>query len=220
MKTVAAIMFALGIAAPLSAQTRSQPPRPSTTSNYPALSPRAFAEFSQQQFAAKDTFAAIFGDSTGSFKGGGGELVFGRRIFVEVSASRFDATGERVFRSENTNIPLGIPLTAKVTPVEVIGGLRFPVWVHLIPYAGIGFGSFKYEETSKFNTDDENVSVRKSGLVLIGGVEYRLGRWIGVSADAHFSRVNGIIGSGGISQEFGEDNLGGIAARFRVIVGR
>jgi opacity protein-like surface antigen len=214
MKTLVACGLALAIASPLMAQTRSG------ASDYPAISPRAFAAFSQQQFAAKDTFGAVFGDSTGSFRGGGGDVVLGRRIFVEVSAARFEETGERVFLFEDTVNRLGIPLTATITPIELLGGIRFLRWERLIPYAGIGFGSFKYEETSQFNTDDENLSVKKNGLVLVGGAEFRLGRWIGVSADAHYSRVHGILGAAGISQEYGDDDLGGIAARFRVIVGR
>jgi hypothetical protein len=35
-----------------------------------------------------------------------------------------------------------------------------------------------------------------------------------------YTHVPGIIGSGGVSQDAGESDLGGVAARFRVVFGR
>jgi hypothetical protein len=35
-----------------------------------------------------------------------------------------------------------------------------------------------------------------------------------------YSSVSDILGQGGLSQELGEDNLGGVAVRFRLMVGR
>lgn len=212
---VRAALLLLLSASPLLAQTR-----PSSANDYPSVAPRGFVEFSRQQFAAHDTFDAIFGDSSGSFRGFGLDLVLARNIFIEVSGSRFDETGERVFRSEGKNFPLGIPLTVTITPIEVIGGFRLTKWTHLIPYAGAGLGSFKYEESSEFDTADEAIDVSKNGFLLLGGVEWRLFRWVGVTADVHYSHVSGLIGSGGISKEFSEDDLGGTAFRFRVMVGR
>ena len=52
------------------------------------------------------------------------------------------------------------------------------------------------------------------------GVAYNVSRWVGVSGDAQYTRVSGIIGTGGVSQQTGDTDLGGIAGRFRVIVGR
>ena len=226
MKTIsAACLLTLVLTSPLAAQTRrprppSPPPPP--LPSYPAFAPRAFVEISEQQFAAKETFKSVFGESAGPFRGGGVDLVLNRSLFVEISASQYKKTGQRLFRSEGKDYRLGIPLSVKVTPIELIGGyrLRLRRWPRVIPYAGIGFGSFKYEETSQFNTDEENVDLKKKGLILVGGAEFRVFRWVGVSLDAHYSHVSDIIGIGGISQEFKEDDLGGTAARFRVIIGR
>jgi hypothetical protein len=55
---------------------------------------------------------------------------------------------------------------------------------------------------------------------VLGGVEFRAHRWVGVSVDVHYTQVRGILGSAGISKEFGEDNLGGTAVRVKVLVGR
>ena len=213
MKTIAAFLLMITCASPLAAQ-------PSSTSSYPAFAPRAFAMFSQQRFAAEQSFEAVFGESVEPFRGGGADVVLGRDFFVEIGLSQFKKTGQRLYRFETTNFPLGIPLTVKVTPLEVIGGFRFRHWQRVIPYGGIGLGSFKYEETATFNTNDENVDIKHNGLILVGGAEFRLFRWIGVSADAHYTSVKEVLGAGGISQEFKEDNLGGTSARFRVMVGR
>jgi hypothetical protein len=56
--------------------------------------------------------------------------------------------------------------------------------------------------------------------VLNGGAEFRLHRWIGVGVDAEYTHVPGILGQGGISQQAGESDLGGVAARVKLIVGR
>jgi len=217
MNTIArACLLILLSASPLFAQARPS----AAADDHPTFAPRGFVEFSRQQFTAQDTFETIFGDAGGSFRGGGLDLVLARNFFVEISESRFKETGQRVFRSEGTNFPLGIPLTATVTPLEVMGGIRILKWRHVIPYAGAGLGSFKYEESSAFDTDAEHVDVRKNGFVLTGGVEWRLFRWVGVTGDFHYSHVNGIIGTAGISKEFNEDDLGGSAVRFRVVVGR
>jgi hypothetical protein len=43
---------------------------------------------------------------------------------------------------------------------------------------------------------------------------------VGVSIDAQYSRVKGILGAGGLSQQLSESDLGGAAVRFKAIVGR
>ena len=61
---------------------------------------------------------------------------------------------------------------------------------------------------------------RHVGYLVVGGVEFRVSGWVAVSGDAQYTHVSGIIGSGGVSKEAGESDLGGIAGRFRVIIGR
>jgi hypothetical protein len=75
-------------------------------------------------------------------------------------------------------------------------------------------------EESGFAADGDNVDTHHVGYLLNGGVEVRLQKWIGVAVDAQYTPVPGIIGEGGISQDAGETDLGGVAARFKVIVGR
>jgi opacity protein-like surface antigen len=115
---------------------------------------------------------------------------------------------------------LGIPLTATITPLEVTAGYRFPMWEHARPYVAAGFGSYAYTETSDFADPDENVDTRRFGFVVNGGAEFRMHRWVGFAIDAQYSRVEGILGTGGLSKQVGENDLGGVAARFKFIVGR
>jgi hypothetical protein len=53
-----------------------------------------------------------------------------------------------------------------------------------------------------------------------GGAEFRLQRWVGLAVDVQYNHVPGILGTGGVSQQAGESDLGGVAARVRLVVGR
>ena len=90
------------------------------------------------------------------------------------------------------------------------------------PYVAAGIGSWGYKETSGFAENGENVDVHHVGYLANGGVEVRVRRWVGLAIDAEFTHVPGILGSGGVSalQSVDERDLGGVAGRFRVIVGR
>ena len=209
MRCTLLLLFGLTLAVPAAAQ------------DPPSLSIRPFVMGTTQSFTAADTFDATFQKTRAPFFGGGVQVVVFDQIVVEVAASRFTQTGERAFRADaGTIFRLGIPLTATITPLEVTGGYRFPLWEHARPYVAAGFGSYAYKETSDFSDPDENVDVRRSGFVVNGGFEFRLHRWIGASADVQYSRVKGILGTAGLSRQLDEDDLGGVAARFKLIVGR
>ena len=91
----------------------------------PALSIRPFVMFTEQSFAAVDTFDAVFGKTYAPFFGGGVQVVVSDGFFVELTASRFRQTGERAFLSGGQAFKLGIPLTATITPFEV--SARYPL---------------------------------------------------------------------------------------------
>lgn len=175
-----------------------------------------------QSFAASETFDAAFGKAVFPFFGGGAQVLLRDRFFAELSASRFRQDGERAYRSGGKVFKLGIPLTATITPFEITGGYRFQLrqLPRVRPYVAAGFGSDGYTETSTFAEAGEDVDARHSGFVLNGGAEFRLRRWMSLAADVHYSRVAGILGQGGVSQQAGETDLGGVAARFKLVVGR
>ena len=52
------------------------------------------------------------------------------------------------------------------------------------------------------------------------GVEVRVSRWIGAALDVRYSQIKGILGNGGASQAFGENDLGGMSVSAKFVVGR
>jgi hypothetical protein len=186
----------------------------------PAVSIRGFAEAGHETFHASRTFTALFREDAGPVFGGGGEVVLRRGIFVRVSASRHEKTGERALVLDGETFRLGIPLTMTITPIEVSGGYRFRRSTSLVPYGGAGVSSHGYRETSGFAAAGENVDERFTGYQVFGGVEYRFSRWIAAAGEAQYTTVPDALGGGGLSAEFDERDLGGTIVRLRVIVGR
>ena len=199
-RTAVLTVAALAWVAPASAQGRGANP---SFNDPPAISVRAFFLAGGQNFTANETFKAVFGETVEPFWGGGAQVVFRRSLFVEVAVSRFKATGERAFRFDGQNFGLGIPLTVTETPVEVSGGYRFQASPRLVPYVGAGIGSYAYEETSDFSTDDENLKTRHVGYLVNGG---RISSWPLFSRRRRQYRVPGIAGDGGISKDADEND--------------
>ena len=231
MKTMLALL-ALALATPLAAQTRRTTV---TAGSTPAISLRPFFLVTGQQFAAKTTFEGVFGRSFEPYWGGGLQVALRNGIYVEASASRFKKTGQRAFLFNGQIFRLGgspdnpQTLTATITPFEVTGGYRFRTSGRVLPYAGAGIGRYSYKEQSAFAEPSENVDTSHAGFLAVGGVELRVRRWVGIGADVQYTHIPGILGTGGLSKEAAapncsadcvEDDLGGIAIRFRVIVGR
>lgn len=217
MRALCALVVALVAAAPVSAQTASP-----VAATSPVVSVGAFALIAEQQFAARTTFDAIFGSTSGPFRGGGAQVSLRNGLYVELAVSRFTKTGERAFLFNHEISRLGIPLTATITPVEVTGGyrLRLRRYPSLVPYVGAGFGSYRYKETSVSSDASENLDARHGGYIAVGGLEFKAQRWLALSVDAHYTHIPDIVGSGGISKEADEHDLGGTAVRLKVIVRR
>ena len=195
---------------------------PAAAQDPPALSIRPFVMAAEQSFTAIDTFDAIFGKTTFPFLGGGVQVVINDGFFVEVSASRFRQTGQRAYISGGKAFKLGIPLTATITPLEISAGYRFNLSAlpRVRPYAAIGYGSYAYQESSDFAQPGDDVDTKHGGYLVNGGIEVRLHRSVGLAIDAQYTQVKGILGSGGVSQQVGESDLGGIAGRLKLVIGR
>jgi opacity protein-like surface antigen len=183
-----------------------------------AFSARGFGFISREQFAAKTTFDAVFGDSFQRMFGGGA-LLAERGVFLEITASRFKKTGQRAVLLNDQAFGLNIPLTVTLTPLEFAAGYRFRRRTSIIPYVGGGFGSYHYTETSPFSDESENVDLRQVGYLAVGGAEVRVHRWVGVAADVRYTHIPGILGEDGLSKDADEKDLGGVAIGVKVIVG-
>ncbi len=182
---------------------------------------RPFVLVADERFAASTTFNAVFGSTTSALWGGGVDVVVRRRYFIDFAVSHMSKSGQRAFMNNGEVFRLGIPLEASLTPLELTAGYRFRLKTpRVVPYVGAGVGSYGYHETADFAAAGDDVDTRHAGLVLIGGAEVRISKWIGVTGDAQYTHVPGILGQGGLSKDAGEDNLGGVAARLRVILGR
>jgi hypothetical protein len=184
----------------------------------PAIGLWGFGQFGYTWFTAHDSFDAVLSQSGGWFFGGGGEVRFARMFFVSAWVEHFSKEGERVFVLNGQVFKLGIPDTISMTPIAINAG-----WRHqgrqISPYAGGGIGWVSYKETSGFADASENVDERFSRYQVVGGIEVRNG-WVATAFEIEYSRVPDSLGTAGVSQVFNENNLGGVATRVKVMVGR
>ena len=182
------------------------------------FSVRGEAIVGYEHLLASQTFKAVFGTANVPIYGGGVDVGLWQHVFVRVDATRFKKTGERAFEVNGIVSRLGIPLTVTITPLTVAAGYRGDLTRTLALYGGGGGGSWSYSE----KTDDptETVSFRKSGFLVLGGAEWRLQKYVAVGFEGQYASVASAIGSGGISEQFNEKDLGGASAVVRVIVGR
>jgi hypothetical protein len=181
---------------------------------------RAYFLFDSTSMAAAETFDAVIGTSRLSMAGAGGEaLGLWKGLFARVAFSTASETGHRVDVFEDEVVSVGIPITVELRPIEVAGGWRLrPVASgRLVPYFGGGLLRMGYRETSDFADTGENIDTSFTGAVMFGGIEASLVSWIVAGAEVQYRTVPDAIGGGGVSQVFGEDNLGGLT--FRVLFG-
>jgi hypothetical protein len=211
------------------ARAGTSPPRPPETQSRrsaprrPVAQPigvRMFGGAAIDWMSAKKSFDAVTGSDRVTSYGGGLQVTnLWRGLFIEGAAARATADGERVFVFGGEVFPLGIPVEITMTPVDVVAGWRTPVG-RVVPYLGGGMTFFKYQETSDFADDDENVDEWYRGFVVMGGLEAGITRWIHVRADLRYRQVNDAFGLGGASEAFGEDRLGGFGAGVQLVIGR
>lgn len=183
---------------------------------------RGFGLFGNITFVAEDSFKAILDRNSGPIFGGGAQLLLPWNVYIEVGASRFSQSGERVFVTANNEVfKLGIPLDVKITPIELTAGYRFAqLGGRVVPYAGGGYSSYRYEETSEGADPGENVDERFAGFHLLGGAEFQVQRWLAIGGEVAWSSIADAIGKAGVSEHYNEDNLGGTSFRVKVSVGR
>lgn len=195
--------------------TRPSPPVPPARSFL-----RAYFLFDSTELAAAETFGAVVGKSRLSMPGGGGEaLGLWKGLFARVAFSSVTETGSRVVVLDDEVIDLGIPLTVELRPLEFAAGWRFPALLRgrLVPYAGGGLLRMGYKERSNFAIGDDNTDTTFTGNLVFGGLEASIVSWVIAGAEVQYRSVPDALGEGGVSQAFGENDLGGMTVR--VLVG-
>lgn len=217
---------AIAAAIPAAAQTTV---RSSTAASpaRPRIGVRAYGIIEGESMAATNSFAAILdsGESALSFVGAGGEVTnLWKGVFARVSVTQSSNPGSRVFVDSSNNVyPLNIPLTIKITPIEIGGGWRFnrkqTGRMTIVPYAGAALLVQKYKETSSFADAGENTDASDTGKAYFGGVEFGFGLFK-VGLEGKYRDVPDVLGTdGSVSGAFNETNLGGGVFRLSFGVG-
>lgn len=187
------------------------------------LEVHGFFDVGAMRFTATNSFDAIFGSPTGMVFGGGAGVVLPQKIFIDVRASRFKKDGHRVFVDNGDVFDLGINNTVTITPLEISTGYRFgSSRDSLRPYAGGGISWYRYEETDQFATSADTSADTFTGFHLLGGVEFRVSKWLGIAGEAAWATVPNAIGqeAASVGAAFNETDLGGATFRAKVVIGR
>jgi opacity protein-like surface antigen len=194
---------------------------PASASAQQSIGIRGYVMFGIAQFAATDTFEAVADLSQQPIFGGGVQVTnIWRGIFADLAVSQIQTIdGERVFVNGGEVFELNIPLDVKMRPVDVAAGWRL-THGRFSPYVGAGVTYLTYEERSDFAESGDNVNESRSGPLVLGGVDVVLWNWLHAGGEFRYRQVKGILGEGGVSEEFGEDNAGGFTAAVRISIGR
>ena len=218
---IAAIICA-SVASPALAQARRPAPA-RAQARPPALSIAVSGHAGLHVFAATESVKAVLDTNSGLMFGGGVDARLRNGLFFGVRLSRFEKSGSRVFVFNREVFDLGIPATIRIRPIETVAGYRLVRRnARMVPYVAGGIGWHHYQEESEFATGDENVDETFRGYHVLGGVEWRASRLIGVAGEAQWTTVPDALGTNprSVSAAFGETNLGGYGFRVRVVVGR
>jgi hypothetical protein len=191
----------------------------------PWVSTSVHLQFGRLSQTASDSFNAILGRSSGGVLGAGAELTWRSGLFVRGDIAYFSAEGERVEIVEGEVIPLGIPLSLSLTPIEFTGGYRLPAYtigrrpqIRLVPFVGAGAGFLRLREHTDEEYPEESVDERFPSYHLLLGLDVPLAGRFAIGAEFAHRWVPGGLGTGGTSQVLGESDLGGstLGARVRV----
>lgn len=179
--------------------------------------------------AAPETFTALLGTPTLAGLTAGADL-YGRMLpfgtFARVGFGKSIMNGERVFIVDGVTFGTGIPLVVRMTPIQLAGGIRFPLGAQtnapgrsflsrLTAYGGAGVVLLTYQEVSDFADDGDNDSESFKGLSLFGGIDLNLTKLLSAGVEVELRQIAG-FGTAGVSQAFGEDQLGGVSVKFLI----
>jgi opacity protein-like surface antigen len=186
-----------------------------------AIGASVYATYGTTSLTASNTFETAAGTSRRSAPGIGGTVTgLWRGLFVDVAFTQYKLDAQRVFIDQGTVFPLGIPVRITMRPFDLVGGWRYGSRNRVSPYGGAGLVFFQYREDSDFATAGDDVDERKTGLVVLAGADVRVMRFVKVGGEFRYRAVDGILGLGGVSQVFGDDQLGGLSFAARFSVGR
>ena len=244
MRTLAPLLLACALASPLPAAAQSLGRRPfdipgsrltdgsmvqaASVRRPPAkkqkIGIRAYGLAEVENLRATRSFEAVLGTARLTDLGAGADVVnLWKGAFARFAVGYTKKTGTRVFVDSSQKVfPQNVPLTVKMTPLEVCGGWRFAALDRkgrFVPYLGAGGLLLRYQETSTFALTGEDIDSRFKGGVAFGGLEVAVVKFVNVAIEGLYRHVPKALGAGGVSSTFSENNLGGGVVRFRFGVG-
>lgn len=190
-------------------------PRPS---GFAANQVRLFASGGYGWFSARKSFDAMFGARGGAMFGGGVDVQAGGGIFAQVAVDSFRLDGERVFVNEGEVFRLGIRDDVTIVPVHVTAGYRVGRG-RFAPYGGAGIGRHFLRDDYDFADADARKFQSFTSYHAVVGVEWWAARRVGTAIELQYSHVPKAL-DGGIGADLGEDNLGGMHVRAKVMFGK
>ena len=167
---------------------------------------------------ASNSAKALFGES-GGFAGGAragvrprGDAFPPRRrpLLLEGRASASSWTRRRTRSSSSA-----IPSTSRSSPLYALFGYRFLEGARLRPYIAAGGGAALYDEESEIAGEIIEFSTTKPMGMAVVGADYGRGR-VRFGIEAGYSMVPNTIGTGGVSEIYDEDDVGGFTAVGRI----
>lgn len=211
------------LACPVHAAAQTDARSPDVISGPPGLGVQGFGRFGVLWPSAKETLEATGIDSAQMDWGAGFSLSrIWRSLFAEVAASRHSDDGQRAFVDDDGNAhPLGVPLTLKASYVDASVGWLFDEsdYGGVLPYVVAGAGVVKYEERSPFALPGDDYETSAATYHVGAGVHVPLLRWVGLTGDFRYRWIPGLLGDGGASQAFDEQEFGGAQISVGVWIG-
>jgi hypothetical protein len=178
---------------------------------------RGFGELGYLQLAATESFNAIFEKDATWLAGAGVDGVWPSGLFASAEVEWFTMKGERAFVLNDEVFRLGIEDVVTVVPISMTLGYQFGRSPVARPYAGGGFGVFIYQEHADFAQGDDDFSENFGSFHVLGGVDLVRRRRISTAVEGRYTWVRDSIGEGGVSEGFGETDLGGFTLKIKVL---
>jgi hypothetical protein len=168
---------------------------------------------------AVESAKAVFGSSGGFSWGAAGRYSFDLGIYVSAGVRTFSKKGERVFVALPAGpvAQLDFPLKTRITPIFATAGYRFREGKTIVPYAGLGGSITLFREQSEVVGMHYEESKSKAGFHVVGGAEVGRGL-LRFGTEVGWSTVPNAVGFGGITEVYGEDDLGGWSVAGKVVI--
>lgn len=157
-----------------------------------------------------DTEWAIF-QKRGSIVGGLGVTYdFGSKWRFGVEGRQISRDGERAFAADASSVAyrLGHPLSFKMTQALATASFRFGKLGPVSPYVTFGAGLASWKESSDIAGLTEKADGSSGLFEARLGIERQQGP-VRIGVEGGITMVPGAVGVGGISQVYGEKDLGG-----------